>query len=74
MVEMPRGARRSVRVDPWSVRLPRQPRSDGDLSPYALDSLPRPGAFGCALIAGVLWYLRVGRLLAAGILSSGAWR
>jgi len=30
------------------------------------------GAFGVALIAGVLGYLRVGRLLAAGILSSGA--
>ena len=30
------------------------------------------GAFGVALIAGILGYLRVGRLLAAGILSSGA--
>ena len=30
------------------------------------------GVFGVALIAGVLGYLRVGRLLAAGILSSGA--
>ena len=50
-----------------------QPRGDGDLSPalrwtvYLVLS-----AFSVAVIAGPLGYMRVGRLLAAGILSSGA--
>jgi potassium-dependent mechanosensitive channel len=50
-----------------------QPRVDGDLSPalrWAAYLLL--GAFSVALIAGPLGYMRVGRLLAAGILSSGA--
>jgi small-conductance mechanosensitive channel len=50
-----------------------EPRSDGDLSPaMRWTAYLVLGAFGVALIAGVLGYLRVGRLLAAGILSSGA--
>jgi len=50
-----------------------EPRSDGDLSPVMRwTAYLVLGAFGVALIAGVLGYLRVGRLLAAGILSSGA--
>jgi hypothetical protein len=50
-----------------------EPRGDGDLSPVMRwTAYLVLGAFGVALIAGVLGYLRVGRLLAAGILSSGA--
>ena len=50
-----------------------EPRSDGDRSPVIRwTAYLVLGAFGVALIAGVLGYLRVGRLLAAGILSSGA--
>ena len=50
-----------------------QPRGDGDLSPaLRWTAYLVLGAFSVALIAGPLGYMRVGRLLAAGILSSGA--
>jgi small-conductance mechanosensitive channel len=49
------------------------PRGAGDLSPAGRwTAYLVLGAFGVAVIAGILGYLRVGRLLAAGILSSSA--